>query len=306
MRILKSSLIIVVKSHIVKLLITNQIELFIPISKYKLITSGIIGGQTIIMKDNKINPTFSPRLKRLVRVLYSFVLFCIVLGPLVFSVACIVYSSLTDNPSLLIESLYNFIVICASLAFYLLLSPLHEYGHYYTAKYLYRIKKTDENKHNKPDEYLPKNEETEITLWIGFSNTSCSCWKKAFTPSECILILISGSMTKIVYITILFAITLITKNYDMSLILGYALILEYISNCTSLTPSSDYCKIINLDKFYNEKIIIHSKIIEFLIKYIYFLILIIFSVILICFLFSNTIKIDCIVETVLKFLIKTT
>ena len=238
---------------------------------------------------NKTKAKFSSESKHSAKhsyfsVLSRIVLFCIALGPLVSSLSSFVISFPIRNISFLNHSLYNLIVICASLSFYYLLSPIHEYGHYYTAI------------------HLSQNFQYKAHFWIGFSDTSCSYWN-IFTPSECIQILTNGAKVKIIYCSILFTIALISGNYDISLIFGYTIILEYISNCTSLFPNSDYCKINELNKFYEEEAIYHCKTAEFFIKYIYFFMMISLTCVSIYFLFQKSLNIHCIALAISKHLL---
>lgn len=106
----------------------------------------------------------------------------------------------------------DFIVIfLLGVLFYFILEPLHELGHYCIAKYY--VKKKNAN----------------VQLCLSRNKTNCSNWN-VFSIKEYIIILLFGSIFKIIFCTIGILSFWICKNYLLMNALLFTIFIEVIGN----------------------------------------------------------------------------
>lgn len=114
--------------------------------------------------------------------------------------------------------------ITASSVLYYILQPLHESGHYHVAK------------------CFAKNRNYEITFCLSRNTTNCSNWK-IFDIKEYILIMLSGSISKISFCILTGCIMYCFAGYLPVQICIFTITFEFIANCTSFNGKSDFNKI---------------------------------------------------------------
>lgn len=149
------------------------------------------------------------------------------------TIPCFVFIKNNSFPNFLFYfKSYNFIVIFA-LFFYLLLTPLHENGHYCIAKYYVK-------KHN-----------LRTKIYILRSKTVSADWE-LFSKNEVIHILKAGVHFKFTYCIVMSIFSILLKDYYYLLIFILVIFFEYTFNCTPI-PNSDYKSIKNLNLFYDDK-----------------------------------------------------
>lgn len=129
--------------------------------------------------------------------------------------------NILSPPSSLVPFFY---CIFSSFILYYILQPLHELGHYYVAR------------------YYAKNKNCEINFCLNRNVTNCSNWGK-FNFKEYILIILSGSISKIIFCILAGYTMYCLMQYLSVQICMFTIIFEIIANCTSFDGKSDLNKI---------------------------------------------------------------
>lgn len=194
---------------------------------------------------------------------YSNILGSILIGVLLSLIVAFVFLSNSESPAFP----YQVNLIIFSYALYEILKPLHELGHYYTAK-----------KYAEKQSYA-------VNFCMRFGEISCSNWK-VYTDEECKDILLSGSALKILC-CMLIAFLLFIKESFLFPIPLYTAAFEYISNMTTVLPRSegnDISKYKNVQLLYNEEVNMKPTNMDVFIRVYYDPVLVVFMV----FLFPST------------------
>lgn len=164
---------------------------------------------------------------------YSNIFGSILIGALLFFLVVSAFLSNGESPAFP----YQVSLIIFSYVLYEVLKPLHELGHYYTAK-----------KYAEKQSYA-------VGFCMRFGEISCSNWK-VYTDEESKDILLSGSALKILCCMLIAFLLFIQRSFLFPIPL-YTAAFEYISNMTTVLPKSegnDISKFKNVQLLYNEKV----------------------------------------------------
>lgn len=129
----------------------------------------------------------------------------------------VIYTIYIYIPNIGIDIIF---IMALGILFYVILMPLHELGHYSIAK------------------YFVKKKNTNVQLCLSINKTNCSDWS-IFSIKEYVLILLLGTIFKILFCTIGILLSCIFEIYLVVKAFLFTILIEVIGNYQPFFKTSD-------------------------------------------------------------------